>query len=529
MTVYKLVIAILFINLIEAAGQTSLWPNSSAPDVPQVSNTSSVTVGLKFYSDTAGYVTGVRFYKGASNTGTHVGSLWSSTGWYLTGAIFSGETASGWQQANFSPPILISANTTYIISYTAPNGGHAQDPNYPWSTLNTGPLHVAGSSPSVFTYGAGVLFPTSTWQNSNYWVDVVFSPTSTPAPAPAPAPTPTPTVDETSFWSTSTTPARPQVTSTAPVTLGLQFYSDVPGSVTGVRFYKGTNNTGTHVGALWSSTGTRLATATFSGETASGWQEVNFSSPVNIAANTTYVISYTAPNGSHAHDFYYPWSGVSSGPLHVADSSPGVFTYGSGTLFPTSTWNNSNYYVDVMFRPATSSGGSPNPAPSTYTISGRITGSSATVTLSGTTSRSTATDGSGNYSFTGLPNGAYVVAPSRSGYVFTPVTAPVSINGASVADVNFTAALQPIPDLRSVVLSWIPSISLNIRGYNIYRATVSEGPYTKLNTSLVALPTYIDSNVASGRTYYYVATAVDSNGNESSYSNQATAIVSGLL
>jgi len=90
---------------------------------------------------------------------------------------------------------------------------------------------------------------------------------------------------QTSFWTQSATPGLPAVTSTASVTVGLKFYSDVPGSVTGIRFYKGASNAGTHTGALWSSTGTKLATVTFAAETASGWQQANFSSPVNLAAN----------------------------------------------------------------------------------------------------------------------------------------------------------------------------------------------------------------------------------------------------
>ena len=55
----------------------------------------------------------------------------------------------------------------------------------------------------------------------------------------------------------------------------MKFRSDVAGQVTGVRFYKGSGNTGTHIGNLWSSTGTLLASATFTGESASGWQQVN--------------------------------------------------------------------------------------------------------------------------------------------------------------------------------------------------------------------------------------------------------------
>ena len=74
-----------------------------------------------------------------------------------------------------------------------------------------------------------------------------------------------------------------------------------------MRFYKSTANTGTHVGNLWTANGTLLATGTFSGETASGWQQLNFTSPVDITAGTTYVASYYAPRGHYSvsSDYYY--------------------------------------------------------------------------------------------------------------------------------------------------------------------------------------------------------------------------------
>ena len=67
-----------------------------------------------------------------------------------------------------------------------------------------------------------------------------------------------------------------------------------------MRFYKGATNTGTHVGNLWTRTGTLLATATFTGETASGWQQVTLAAPVASPPNTTYVASYHAPRGHYA-------------------------------------------------------------------------------------------------------------------------------------------------------------------------------------------------------------------------------------
>jgi hypothetical protein len=330
-------------------------------------------------------------------------------------------------------------------------------------------------------------------------------------------------IGQTSFWTTSTTPGVTQVTSTAAVTLGLKFYSDVPGSITGVRFYKGTRNTGTHTGVLWSASGAKLASVTFSGETASGWQKAMFSSPITIAAKTTYVISYTAPDGAHAHDQYYSWGSLSSGTLHVSGASPGVYTYGAGVLFPTSSYNNSNYWVDVIFNPSSSQ--TQPPPSSTYTISGKVNGTTASLTLSGAASRSVTTDSLGNYSFTSLPNGSYVIAPSKSGYTFSPVTLAVAINGASVTGKNFTATAIPNSIQHTVTLSWKASTSTNLKGYNVYRAAVAGGAFTKLTATPVASTTFRDSTVASGRTYYYVTTAVNTSNVESGYSNQTTAIV----
>src|SRR5205823_5141937 len=70
--------------------------------------------------------------------------------------------------------------------------------------------------------------------------------------------------------------------------LGIKFTSATAGTINGIRFFKTSGNTGTHIGELYSSTGARLAQATFTGETATGWQTVLFSSPVSITANTTY-------------------------------------------------------------------------------------------------------------------------------------------------------------------------------------------------------------------------------------------------
>ena len=155
------------------------------------------------------------------------------------------------------------------------------------------------------------------------------------------------------IWDVSTTPALPTDPDPSAVELGVKFRSDSDGFITGIRFYKGPNNTGTHTGNLWSITGALLASATFTGETATGWQQVDFGSQVPITANTTYVASYHTTSGFYSVDTnYFAGSGLVNPPLQAlaggVDGPNGVYAYGSGG-FPTSTWASANYWVDVVF------------------------------------------------------------------------------------------------------------------------------------------------------------------------------------
>jgi hypothetical protein len=332
------------------------------------------------------------------------------------------------------------------------------------------------------------------------------------------------------IWNANTVPGTVTDSDPNSIEVGLKFRSDVAGNVTGVRFYKGPSNTGTHVGHLWSSNGSSLATVTFGSETSTGWQQANFSKPVAIQANTTYIISYFCPKGHYSTDVNYFKSAVSNGVLHAlqngTDGPNGVYVYGSGS-FPNQSWNASNYWVDVVFSASSSGGGGgggSNPPPaSTYSISGKVSGSAASLTLSGPAGGTAKTDGSGNYSFSGLVNGSYVVAPSQSGFSFSPSTASVNISSANVTGVNFTAGTAPPPVQHSVSLNWSASTSPNISGYKVYRATNSGGPYASAYS--VTSTNCVDNSVTAGQTYYYVTTAVDTGGAESGYSNEATASV----
>jgi hypothetical protein len=98
-----------------------------------------------------------------------------------------------------------------------------------------------------------------------------------------------------SIWPSNPVPAIVDGGDPQSVELGVKFQSDVAGFIKSVRFYKSAANTGKHVGHLWSSTGQNLGTVTFTGETGSGWQQMNFATPVAIQANPVYVASYFAP------------------------------------------------------------------------------------------------------------------------------------------------------------------------------------------------------------------------------------------
>ena len=416
----------------------SIWGVSAVPSVAAATDTGSVELGVKFRSSVNGFVTGIRFYKGAGNSGTHTGSLWAPNGTRLATATFANETASGWQQVMFATPVPIVANTVYVASYLAPVGRYSYDRGF-FATqgLPNGPLYFLSDGESggngVYVYSLGGQMPSNSYQSSNYWVDVVFetqpsgnlapvlsnpgaqsgtagvaivplqlqatdgnagdtltfSASGLPAglaistsglitgmPSAAGTSSVTVTVDdghggtdsETFSWVIAATngacpcsiwgvPAVPSVvaaTDTRSVELGVKFRSSANGYVTGIRFYKGAGNSGTHTGSLWALNGTRLATATFANETASGWQQVMFTTPVPIVANTVYVASYLAPVGRYSYDRgYFAAQGLTSGPLYILrdgeSGGNGLYVYSLGGQMPSNSYQSSNYWVDVVF------------------------------------------------------------------------------------------------------------------------------------------------------------------------------------
>ncbi|ACU37892.1 DUF4082 domain-containing protein [Actinosynnema mirum] len=160
-----------------------------------------------------------------------------------------------------------------------------------------------------------------------------------------------------SLFSTATAPAPPTSGEDTAHELGVRFTPTAPGKVTGVRFHKGPGNTGTHTGSLWSADGRRLATGTFTGESASGWQSLTFATPVVVVPGEVYVASYTAPNGRWSLDErYFQRALVDTPPLRTpapADwESDGVGVYLPGAGFPTRSYQGNNYWVDAVYTPS---------------------------------------------------------------------------------------------------------------------------------------------------------------------------------
>ena len=165
----------LSITVAAAPSSVTIWPSTAVPVRADGGADSAVELGVKFRSDIAGTITGIRFYKANANTGTHVGNLWSSTGTLLASATFTGETGSGWQQVNFATPVTISANTVYVASYHANNGHYSIDTNF-FSTagVDNPRLHALASggsggngviamAPTVLSLTRPSMPPTTGW------------------------------------------------------------------------------------------------------------------------------------------------------------------------------------------------------------------------------------------------------------------------------------------------------------------------------------------------------------------------------
>ena len=177
-----------------ASDSVSLFAGRT-PAVPSSTDTSATELGVRFTTSAAGQVTALRFWKGTGSTGTHTGSLWSSSGRRIAQVTFTDESASGWQEASLATPVTLVAGQTYTASYFAPKG------RYAYTAPTTYPVTVTPltAKSGVYLHTSRSAYPRKTpGTATNYFVDVVFVPSAAPTPTPTPTvsttPTPTPTV-----------------------------------------------------------------------------------------------------------------------------------------------------------------------------------------------------------------------------------------------------------------------------------------------------------------------------------------------
>ena len=424
---------------VAAASLVSLFGAAETPAVLVDPDPNFVTLGVRFTSSQQGTIVALKYFKGIGDGGIHTGAVWNTSGALLASAKFTRETASGWQIATLHPPLAVSAGVTYVAGFGS-HGHYTNTSAYFSAAKVSGPL-TAPTGNGYYTYSQQLAYPTTASNGTNYWMDIVFRPTSganqppvavddtgfqvvqnTPLAIPAAsllgndtdpngnalsitavsnpsggtvsynAGTSTVTFTPTngyigpaaftytvsdglggsdtglvsltvvtspmttqSLFPSNAVPTTITVNDPNPVELGMKFSAASNGNITGIRFYKGSQNTGAHTGRIWSSAGALLGTATFTNETPSGWQTALLPSAVQITAGTTYVVSYHS-NGFYSVTGNYFTTAVTNGsltaPASASSGGNGVYAYGPAGGFPTNTYNLSNYWVDVLFTPA---------------------------------------------------------------------------------------------------------------------------------------------------------------------------------
>ncbi|MEK7609595.1 MAG: DUF4082 domain-containing protein [Patescibacteria group bacterium] len=159
-------------------GQTLL--TTQVPTLLGLSDGAGVNyeLGTRFQSDVTGNILAIRFWKDSHETGTHTGRIWNASGVQLASVVFTGETASGWQQQNLATPLAINANTGYMVTVNTGSTYYVVNTTGFATKITSGNLSsiVGGNG----RYGPVNAYPTQTYISSNYFRDVVFTPTETP-------------------------------------------------------------------------------------------------------------------------------------------------------------------------------------------------------------------------------------------------------------------------------------------------------------------------------------------------------------
>jgi len=216
-----------------------------------------------------------------------------------------------------------------------------------------------------------------------------------------------------------------------------------------------------------------------------------------VSGSTNTGVTWSATGGS-----------ISSSGMYTAPNTTGSYVVtaksvaDSATSASAAVTVNANPVVSVVISPTSAS----LLTNGTQQFTATVSGSSNTAVTWSTTGGSVS------------PSGLYT-APGTAGNYTVKATSVADNTKSASATVTVSTAVQ-----HTATLTWTASTS-SVSGYNVYRGTVSGGPYTQINTALEAATSYVDNTVQSGTTYFYVVTSVDSSGGQSAYSNQATAVV----
>jgi hypothetical protein len=288
------------------------------------------------------------------------------------------------------------------------------------------------------------------------------------------------------------------------VEVGTQFSTTSSGQISSVRFLKAPHSGTTHDVSVWTSTGELLSRATSKQESASGWQTVKLAKPVSVTAGQRYVVSY---NTSHymATQNYFVKDAAKRGPLSMAVNS-GVYKYSATSVLPTLTYKASNYWVDVVFTPRTSTSDVPQQTtsstappstqkPTTTSTSTTLPSApSSTVKPTTTTTQAPGTSttvpsqpasGFPSLTNTGVPAGTTLGAPSGD--------LTVSTNGAVIDAQHVRGVLTINADNVTVKRSKIECVG---NWWNIRVMPSAENVRIEDNTLVVAPGKYCQYGIA---------------------------------
>ena len=438
----------------------------------------------------------------------------------------------------------VGGDSAATVTWSAPGSIGSQLSSYtvtPYVGIAAGtPVDVVGSPPATsttvtgLTNGVTYTFRVTATNGSGTGPASIPSNAVTPAPAGSGCPC--------SLFPASAVPGTVDDLDSSAIELGVKFTSDIDGFVSGVRFFKSLNNTGTHTGSLWDAAGTQLATATFTSESSSGWQEVQFSTPVAVTAGAIYVASYHTDVGHYSSDTNYFNNALDAPPLHAPASSSsggnGVYRVGASG-FPTETFSASNYWVDPVFTTsavptepgtptnvtavagdgqATVSWTAPSPhgsALTSYTVTPFVGATAGTpVTVSGTPPLSSS-------NVTGLTNGTtYTFTVSATNAVGTGPTSAASnaVTPAALPDAPANVIATRGDGQATVIWTAPASNGSPLTSYSITPFLITAGGGTALTPVVVTGSPPATSAVVTGLTnganYTFAVTATNGSGRD---------------